>query len=489
MKKFLLLIFVVFQIFVVTATAQMLDESPTRVQTTLNPGFKRIGTVKPRSVHEIETQNWRLGCETLDRDLTDYESYKDYLVPLGIKEIRLQGGWAKCERVKGEYDFAWLDKIINDALERGLTICLETSYGNKIYPNSGNLGPSGPLPSGEETLAAWDCWVEALAVHFKDRVKKWSMWNEPNLKYIHGQVDDPKTNSPQKTAEFNIRTAEMIKRIIPEAQIGGLVLCNRDIKYIEQYLQFLQGQGKLDLFDSIIFHTYGTNPDKETEQCLKVRPVVERFSKTINLWQGEAGAPSEEVAYALKGISWSELTQAKWNARRMLGDLRLGIWSSVFTISDISYKGVNIQRYGLLKTNKERQIVKVKITYYTVQNIVSIFDGTLELIDYYFANDVICSKKLMVHGYRNKNTKASLLVYWDKTDIPRDTNETVSSEITATDMIFKEPVWVDTITGAVYEIPKEKIVVGENKTIFHEMPTYDAPTIIAEKSLIPMTTP
>ena len=53
------------------ASAQVLDTSETRVQTTLDPGLQRIGTIKPRSVGEIAGQNWSLGCETLDRGFTN----------------------------------------------------------------------------------------------------------------------------------------------------------------------------------------------------------------------------------------------------------------------------------------------------------------------------------------------------------------------------------------------------------------------------------
>ncbi len=78
-----------------------IDTSPDRAKTSLNPGLKRIGTIRPRSASEISGSNWTLGCETLDRDFADYGQYKQYLVPLGIKTIRLQGGWAKTEKGQG----------------------------------------------------------------------------------------------------------------------------------------------------------------------------------------------------------------------------------------------------------------------------------------------------------------------------------------------------------------------------------------------------
>ena len=106
-----------------------IDGSPERAKTSLNPGLKQIGTIAPRSADKIAGSNWTLGCETLDRNFADFKEYKEYILPLGIKTIRLQGGWAKTEKVKGVYDFAWLDTLIDDARSRGLNILLETDYG------------------------------------------------------------------------------------------------------------------------------------------------------------------------------------------------------------------------------------------------------------------------------------------------------------------------------------------------------------------------
>jgi hypothetical protein len=58
------------------ATAQVIDNTPTRVQTPLDPGLVRIGTLQPKSVHEISTSKWLLGCETIDREYSDYNASK-----------------------------------------------------------------------------------------------------------------------------------------------------------------------------------------------------------------------------------------------------------------------------------------------------------------------------------------------------------------------------------------------------------------------------
>ena len=109
-----------------------------RVKTDLTVSYEVAGILSPKSIHEVEHE-LTLGCEVLDRDYTDYQQYKEYLTPLGFKKIRLQAGWAKTEKEKGVYNFAWLDSIVDDAVGRGLKIWLQTSYGNPIYRPGAHL--------------------------------------------------------------------------------------------------------------------------------------------------------------------------------------------------------------------------------------------------------------------------------------------------------------------------------------------------------------
>jgi GH35 family endo-1,4-beta-xylanase len=93
----------------------------------------------------------------------------------------LQGGWAKTERVKGTYDFAWLDTIIDDARGRGLNILLETGYGNTNYAGGGGWDLAGGFPTSAEALAAYDRWIETMAARYQGKVRDWAMWNEPDI--------------------------------------------------------------------------------------------------------------------------------------------------------------------------------------------------------------------------------------------------------------------------------------------------------------------
>jgi len=50
---------------------------------------------------------------------------------------------------------------------------------------------------------------------YKDKVRDWEMWNSRWQQESHAEM----------VADLNIRTAEIIRRVIPEARIAGGVLC------------------------------------------------------------------------------------------------------------------------------------------------------------------------------------------------------------------------------------------------------------------------
>lgn len=450
-----------------------IDSSPDRAKTPLNPGLKQIGTIQPRSAKEIHGSNWTLGCETLDRDFADYQQYKEYIVPLGIKTIRLQGGWAKTEKAKGSYDFGWLDTIVNDALGRGLNILLETDYGNPLYEGGGGWDLAGGFPTSEEALAAWDRWVEAMAVHYRGKVRDWAMWNEPDINKKH---------KPEDIAAFNIRTAGIIKRVIPDARIAGLSLASSSPKLLENCLKALAERNKVDLFDWFIYHGYAANPDSSYKNVEELKATLAKYSAKAKMRQGENGCPSEMARrFALSNHPWTEYSQAKWDLRRMLGDLGHDVESAVFTICDFNHTGREINRKGLLWATADKKVEKIKLAYYSVQNCAAVFDDSLERIKEP-AITVQYDKATAAFAYRNVKTGQNLIVLWDNSGTPNDSFETRPARIETKNLAIREPVWIDLVSGRIFEIPADRVEKTGDSTVYKNVPLYDAPVLIAEKT-------
>ena len=476
----------------------VIDDAHDRVQTTLDPMMDRIGTLVPRSAREVGPSRLALGCEMLPREYGDFENFKEYMPPLGIARVRLHAGWAKLEPEKGKWDFAWLDRQVNWLIENGMEPLLETSYGNPVYPGAGGASLSDGMPQGEEALAAWDRYVEQLARRYP-QVKNWACWNEPN------NID---ANTPEIVVDNNIRTARIIKKYIPDAKIGMLTLGTRNMNaFTEACLKLFKEKDAIRLFTWIIYHDYNPNPD----QCYPVRvdkwvKIVRTYAPGLKIWNGESGATSDpHFSASISSMKWnSELTQAKWNARRLVADLGHGFDSLVFTIYDPCYDYPErycrhipqywvrkrpdrfMKRMGLVKCNDSLEVVKVKPAYYTVQNIATLFDATVEPSDFTVrtASDDRADG-LVAYAFRQKGTDVPLFAFWDASNHPVNENAVRRATLVVLGAKFDDPVWIDLVTGAIYRMPGRMCLDLKSKGVmFEDVPFYDSPAVITERSLV-----
>lgn len=449
------------------------------------PNWKQAGQLKTRSAKEIKSSTWSIGGETLDRNYTDYNSYKKYLGPLGAKRIRLQGGWAKCEKVKGQYDFAWLDAIVKDAFSQGVTPWIELSYGNSIYEGGGEAKLAGALPTTPEALNAWDKWVHAMVNRYKTQVTQWEIWNEPDIAGANKITGD-------QYANFYIRTATLVRQLQPGAKLiaFGLAGPNRR-EFAEPLFKRLKAENKLNLVDIFTYHGYSANPDDSYPVIEKLREMVWQYKPEVIFMQGENGAPStpkEVTIGAMRQYDWSELMQAKWDLRRMLGDHGRGIATNLFTISDIHYAAgdhmVGVNTKGLLKTNPDKTIERPKIAYKAAQHVFSLFNDQIELSPN--IKPEVNKEKVAAFAYQNKANKGTLITLWSSEAKPEETYPPKDATVTVSGS-FKQPVFVDLITGSVYDIPRSNWKKSGDLNTFTNIPIPDYPVVIAEKSALSLT--
>ena len=105
-------------------------------------------------------------------------------------------------------------------------------------------------------------------------------------------------------------------------------------------MEELKRRNKTDLFAWFIYHNYSMNPDDcfngNWENWVK---LIHQYAPNAKIWQGEAGATSDpHFTTRISSGKWnSELTQCKWNARRVIGDLGRDIETLIFTFYDPAY--------------------------------------------------------------------------------------------------------------------------------------------------------
>ena len=178
------------------------------------------------------------------------------------------------------------------------------------------------------------------------------------------------------------------------------------------------------------------------------KAVLAKYSPVAKLRQGEDGCPSEmAMRFALSNIPWSEYSQAKWDMRRMLGDLGHDVESSVFTICDFNHKGREINLKGLLRANATKEVIAVKRAYYAVQNVASVFDDTLSRVrDSSFGTK---DMTLSFYEYRKEDGRP-VFAFW---------------------------------THA-YEFPRSRQLVHSGGVTFIDVPAYDSPCLLTERGVV-----
>ena len=438
----------------------------------------QVGKLVTKPADGKSNLRWSVGCETLDRDYATFEAYKDFLGPLGVGWARLQSGWAKCEKEKGKYDFAWLDEHVDGIIAQGVRPWLSLSYGNPIYSKDG-ISLNSSIWTDEVTMEAWCNYVRAIVRHYGDKVMMYEVWNEP---------DGKKANTPAVVAELLIRTGEIIRQENPKAEILAFGLCkNYMCDYITEVLEILKKRKKLDVLDRVSYHVYFENPDNATERILAMRKTVKSFDKRLDIFQGESGCPATlEYSHALRDKQWSEFSQVKWDLRRFANDFTNNVPSSIFTLVDLQYPNM-LQSFGLVRMNLLHQPMYKRPAYYGIQHLVSILTDDVHAVE--LKCEAYCNREVKCVGIANKDNEVigAMLWYGDQTPTSSLEKENISMKIY--DFDVENLVYVEPITGFVHDLRPVVTRGGKEggNVRFSGLPMWDSPIFVINKGAINMT--
>ena len=477
----------------------------------------KIGKLPRLSSSEIKSSRLGLGFEKLDRAVFDPERAYDKVAATGAKWARLQSGWARCEREEGVYDFAWLDKIVDNLASRGVEPWICLCYGNPIYtelavPVFGAVGC--PPISTERETNAWLAYVRATVEHFKDRVRYFEIWNEADNYYSwrHSEGEEATPERRLENAEeygrFSIATSIAVKEIYPEAKVIGFALGhadelewpNVDLEWVNRAL----ATGLYKHIDYASFHTYSLDEELRRDRAVRFRRLLKSYNPKIELIQGEAGAQTRRDGRgAMKGRSWTPEKQTKALLRGLITDLAVGVeLTSYFSTMDmiealrgrISDKATYLDYgyFGILGCEFDEGGVASgeyyeKPSYYAYSALASLLHGEAAPCDIPYNlirlpsrlvnGEDFVGKSLIVEGFRLDDGRRAL-IYWNAVDLL-----TATYEGTASFEIFGQKSGdinlVDLRDGSVYELPSEMTEdIGAGGVRLKNLPLTDCPLAI-----------
>lgn len=468
----------------------------------------KLGHILPRHSKTIAESPWGIQAGTLDEKLVARAA------EIGVKWTRLGASWAGIEKQKGKYDFTETDRGFATALRHGITPFVTLGSGNPLYtPIATYDDPKlaaiygrrlSPPTGSAEAMRAWLAYVKATVEHYKDQIRYWEIWNEPNHEHYWGAKPDGK-----EYGRLVKETATLIKAIAPNSVILAGATAGLDAKFIDAFLS----AGTEELIDIITFHQYGGVPEERIYKGIEVRKVIDKYNPKIRIWQGECGYPSHSSTRDYRGRSpWGVNIQAKWLLRQAFTDtffLGAGL-SNYFKLVDMGERGERPQRLPgapidrilgfperggsrvrTLGVNEKCLLsnpdFKPKPGYFAYQNLCALMDGRykpapteykIEIKDsgvFYgigAEDDAFPSVPLMA-TYKTAGGKR-LLAYW----LPWYPAEYLPAfarvDLKASGVTFRNPVLVDLLSGEVYRVG----------STLNGLPLADYPLAIVEKDEI-----
>lgn len=462
----------------------------------INRFLKKTGEVPAFSANQIRESFWGIGFEKLDRNVFDPEKAYDKLAAIGVKYIRLQSGWMRTESVKGVYDFAWLDAIVDNLIKRGMIPWMCLCYGNPLYGGQAEVvyGAVGCPPiKTQEEREAWHRYVAAVTAHFKGRVSMYEVWNEPDGEWCwkHGV-------NGTEYGEFLKATAAAIREGDPDAKVLGGAMCGSSWNWLDAALK----TGAGECMDYFSYHGYTPNELGQPQRIRSLRALLHKYGLDhVQLIQGETGSPSRDDGYgALHNGAWTQERQAKVLLRLMFQHMALGVkFSSYFTTVDMiealngtvgnkaSY--LDYGYFGVLSADFDENGFSTgeyspKISYRALQTIAAMFREMPEV-----TNDVLvfaCELAVSPRTFRmaedlGKQTQvmfrradgSAAFVYWHPSDPLINSVDTVMDVLV---MEEGEMRLVDLMDGTIYELSDEMVTVNEDGSrVIKGLPLRDHP--------------
>jgi hypothetical protein len=176
----------------------------------------------------------------------------------GIKWGRQDLTWRRIEVKPGVYQWDYYDRLIDELLEHGIMILADLAY-EPVWVREKINSP--------EAVEAYVRFVRAAVSRYKDKVKHWQIWNEPNFggHFWRG--------TPEQYANFLKAAGKAIHEIDPEAKVAGFNTAFVDLRWTEKILSLIP----YDCFDILCFHPYRPPNSPEEKADLWFR---DHYSKT-----------------------------------------------------------------------------------------------------------------------------------------------------------------------------------------------------------------
>lgn len=223
-------------------------------------------------------------CEDYPEETTTMEIIRNDMELLkrsGINLLRISFGWDGVEEEKDKYNWRFWDDYVRMAVdEYGITlipyICYTPSWNSTgDTTNFWNHTPKDYEQFGE--------FVGILVNRYKDRIKSWELWNEPDIKaYWSG------------TAEDLAKLVKIGSQAVRKADPSAIVVCPGLAGHTEFTLALFKDYGISPYVDVVNIHNYFEtwNPspiENIVPYVNTIAQIIKQYGNNQSIWMAEVG--------------------------------------------------------------------------------------------------------------------------------------------------------------------------------------------------------
>lgn len=200
----------------------------------------------------------------------------------GAGWVRFDFDWSQIECEPGTFSFDVTDASVDTAEKAGLKVCAiigkQPSFAKPVYGH----------------LDLWTNFVTTVVSRYRDRVRVWEVWNEPN------NSGDPLAN-PTNYLQVLRAAYGAIKAIDPNLVVTSGGIAGLGKRYVEPLLAMGGGA----YFDAMNFHPYCIPQPPEVPLTNQIRWLREKLAQ-----YGCAGKPIWSTEIGWPTHSWPEVKEA-----------------------------------------------------------------------------------------------------------------------------------------------------------------------------------
>lgn len=232
----------------------------------------------------------------------------DVALDLGMQWIRVDFDWFRIEPERGTYAWDEHDRIIERSQELGVEVLATLAY----TPNWASSNPGNPkITDPPASTEYWMDFVNEAARRYRDGIRYWQMWNEPNLNdFWTGSM----TQYRRDILESGARAA---KEVHPGCLVVAPGLANIG-EWRAWFEEAMKAKGLIGVINHHNFQSEGSNVIESLERDSSSRPSLKSLIEDNGVddrpfWITETGRRSdegdqrryyEEVVASLRKSDW-----------------------------------------------------------------------------------------------------------------------------------------------------------------------------------------